>query len=258
LILEKLFQEKQKDIAEVFIINGDYKGKTGIKSLFFVGSKTCFPFLVSKCLQIAFFKLAKLISSNAILDVEKLASVNGVDFSHFASISEERAFERARFLKPDLIVSVSCPQRIPERVLEVSVHGGINIHSSLLPKYGGLAPYYWVLSKGENVTGTTVHRIVHNFDEGNVLVQDKIEIPKRISALELFEDLARIGSIALLKAIQKVEENDQGTIQDQTQKNYFSHPDLKSYIGLKKNGFSIMRTKHLLKLIWAEMKNNKI
>ena len=254
LILEKLVKTRQQEIAGIFLIDGDYKGKTGWRSLFFVGLKTCFPFLFAKCLQIAMFRISASIFPKALLNVEKLAKDNNIKLFHFTSISEDNAFEKAEQLKPGLIISVSCPQRIPNRVLECAALGGINIHSSLLPRYAGLAPYYWVLSKGEKLTGTTVHRIEHNFDEGNIIVQKKIAIPERSSSLELFEMLARIGSHILLEAVEKIENGINGDSQDITQKTYFSHPDLRSYLNLKQNGFKILRIQHLVSLIKGEIR----
>jgi len=96
--------------------------------------------------------------------------------------------------------------------------------------------------------------IEHNFDEGNIIVQKKIAIPERSSSLELFEMLARIGSHILLEAVEKIENGINGDSQDITQKTYFSHPDLRSYLDLKQNGFRILRIQHLVSLIKGEIR----
>jgi len=93
---------------------------------------------------------------------------------------------------------VSCPQRIKKDLLNLAQKAAINIHSSILPRYAGLAPYYWVLVNGEPETGVSVHYMTENFDEGNIIVQKKSVVRPGISAFNLFLKLANIGGEALL------------------------------------------------------------
>ena len=63
--------------------------------------------------------------------------------------------------------------RYPDRV--------INIHPSLLPKYGGKGMYgrhvhEAVVAAGERETGITVHLVTDRCDEGRVLHQARVEV----------------------------------------------------------------------------------
>ena len=59
----------------------------------------------------------------------------------------------------------------------------INIHPSLLPKYGGKGMYgdnihNLVLKNKEKETGITFHYVNENYDEGEIIAQFKIKIDK--------------------------------------------------------------------------------
>ncbi len=58
----------------------------------------------------------------------------------------------------------------------------VNLHPSLLPKFGGKGMYGLyvhraVLAAGEKVTGITVHRVNDEYDEGPILFQAQIPVP---------------------------------------------------------------------------------
>ena len=136
---------------------------------------------------------------------------------------------------------MSCPQRISETLLSLAKRGGINIHSSLLPAYAGLAPYLWVLANGERVTGTTVHWMTHKWDQGNILVQKECPIEPGVSVFHLFEALARLGGEALVEAVELALAGAKGSQQDLSQRSYYSHPTAAACRDLKRRGYCFMR-----------------
>ena len=65
----------------------------------------------------------------------------------------------------------------------LAAYGGriVNVHPSLLPKYGGRGMYGLrvheaVLAVGELESGATVHLVVGPYDEGAVLAQDRVPV----------------------------------------------------------------------------------
>ena len=65
----------------------------------------------------------------------------------------------------------------------LAAYGGriVNVHPSLLPKYGGRGMYGLrvheaVLAAGELESGATVHLVVGPYDEGAVLAQDRVPV----------------------------------------------------------------------------------
>ncbi len=69
------------------------------------------------------------------------------------------------------MVIVGYGQIIPQSILDIPLHGILNIHASLLPKYRGAAPIQWAIANGEKITGVTVMKIDAGLDTGAMLQQ---------------------------------------------------------------------------------------
>jgi len=254
VILKQLFEEYKNNIAGVVIINGDYYGRFGFKPIIQMFWLTEIHYFMYKIFQYLAFKVASYIYPKAKLEVKDLVKGTDIPIISSLTVNSEKVYSFIKSCQPDLIVSVSCPQRIDNNILELATLGGINIHSSLLPMYAGLAPYYWVLANGETVTGTTVHYMTEKFDEGRVLMQEKIIIAKGTSAFCLFLKLARMGGTILVEQIGAVFAGARGNEQVMSKgRSYYSHPTRESYINLKRHGFCLLRISELLNIIKGEI-----
>jgi len=108
-------------------------------------------------------------------------------------------------LNPDLIVLAGFLWKIPEELIQDFPGKIINIHPSLLPKYGGKGMYgnyvhQAVKDNAETETGITIHYVNQDYDEGAVIYQAKTmvspedtvqSIAKKVQALE-YEYFPRI------------------------------------------------------------------
>lgn len=258
LILDALFQHYAAHIGGVLIVTGDYKARTGLRAVWEIGKKTALPYLLYKIFTLVAFKIARHLFKKAIFDVETLSRHYGVPVHEVTAVNSEEALNWVAAQTPDLLVSVSCPQMIKRKMLSLAKHGGINIHSSLLPTYAGLAPYYWVLSNGERDTGTTVHYMTLKFDEGNILAQRSLEILPKESAFHLFKRLAELGGPAVVEAVGKALSENPGIKQNMAQYTYYSSPTFSSYIALKKQGHSLFRLGELVTAIRDEARKQGI
>ena len=82
---------------------------------------------------------------------------------------------------PDLIVLAGFLLKIPEKMISAFENRIINIHPSLLPKYGGKGMYGLnihkeVLLNKEKFSGLTIHYVNKEYDKGAVIFQKKIKI----------------------------------------------------------------------------------
>ncbi len=73
--------------------------------------------------------------------------------------------------------------KVPENVIRSFPNKIINIHPSLLPKYGGKGMYGMHVHKAvkennEIETGITIHFVNQNYDEGGIIFQSKTEVVK--------------------------------------------------------------------------------
>lgn len=78
-------------------------------------------------------------------------------------------------LTPDLQVVVAF-RMLPKEVWNLPPYGTFNLHASLLPQYRGAAPINWAVINGEAKTGITTFLIDEKIDNGNILLQQEVEI----------------------------------------------------------------------------------
>lgn len=81
----------------------------------------------------------------------------------------------------ELIVLAGYMKKIGPRVLAAYRNRILNIHPSLLPKFGGKGMYgravhEAVLKAGEKVTGVTIHLVNEAYDEGRILAQAEVPV----------------------------------------------------------------------------------
>ena len=100
--------------------------------------------------------------------------------------------------KIDFIVLAGFLARVPDCILHAYPNKIINIHPSLLPKFGGKGMYgdrvhEAVVAAGEAETGITIHYLNERFDDGEIVVQYKCpvlpqdtaaDVAKKVHALE--------------------------------------------------------------------------
>ncbi len=90
---------------------------------------------------------------------------------------------------------------IPPAVLQMFLHGIVNIHPSLLPKYRGPSPVASALLAGETTTGVTLILLDEIVDHGPVLAQRPVAIEPDETADRLHDRLAVEGTSLLLEVL---------------------------------------------------------
>ncbi len=89
--------------------------------------------------------------------------------------------EKLRALKIDLVVLAGFLKRIPGNLIEAFPDRIVNIHPSLLPDYGGEGMYGMkvhqaVVENEEEESGITIHYVSEEYDEGEIIFQEAVEI----------------------------------------------------------------------------------
>ena len=79
-------------------------------------------------------------------------------------------------LNPDIILVGSWGEKFEKETYNIPKIATINAHPSLLPKYRGPNPYFWVIKNQEQVSGITFHLMDEGFDTGAILAQEEIKI----------------------------------------------------------------------------------
>jgi methionyl-tRNA formyltransferase len=157
--------------------------------------------------------------------LDRLAARSGTPWISVDDANGDRVRAFLRKAEPQVLLSVSTPQKLAEDLLRIPSLAAVNIHWALLPRYAGIAPYFWVLRHGEGRTGITVHVMAPELDVGPILRQREVEIHPDDTSLGLQLRLARAGGEELLSAIVGMP----GTLedareQDLSDRSYFTWP----------------------------------
>lgn len=79
-------------------------------------------------------------------------------------------------LQPDIIFSIYYRRLLPASLVNLPQLGSVNLHPSLLPLDRGPNPTYWVVRRGDAVTGTTLHYLDEGMDTGDIIAQKSISV----------------------------------------------------------------------------------
>ena len=119
--------------------------------------------------------------------------------------ARDAAFVTAfRDLKPDVAVVVAFGQILSQEVLDVPVHGCINVHASLLPKYRGAAPIQHAIMAGESVTGITTMQMDAGLDTGDMLLWREVPIHADTTYGTLHDALMETGASLLVETLERL------------------------------------------------------
>ena len=116
------------------------------------------------------------------------------------------------FLKTEninLIVLAGFLLKIPADFVKAFPNQIINIHPSLLPKYGGKGMYganvhKAVIDNKEQESGITIHYVNEEYDKGAFIIQEKCAIDTNETAETLQQKIRKLELEHLPKAIEKI------------------------------------------------------
>jgi phosphoribosylglycinamide formyltransferase 1 len=110
--------------------------------------------------------------------------------------------------KIDLVILAGFLLKLPVEFVKAFPNRIINIHPSLLPKYGGKGMYgnrvhSAVLENKEKESGITIHLVNEEYDEGEILVQEKCEVLQDDTIETLAQKIQKLEHEHFPKAIEK-------------------------------------------------------
>jgi methionyl-tRNA formyltransferase len=117
-------------------------------------------------------------------------------------------------LKADIAVVVAYGLILPKSVLTAPKFGCVNIHASLLPRWRGAAPIQRAMLAADQETGVTIMQMEEGLDTGPMLLVEKCPITATTTAGSLHDELSRMGSKLIVKALEGMSA---GTLKAETQ-----------------------------------------
>ena len=117
-------------------------------------------------------------------------------------VSLKGAEAQAEFaaLGADVAVVAAYGLILPRAVLEAPVHGCLNIHASLLPRWRGAAPIHRAIAAGDTETGVTIMQMEAGLDTGPMLHKVTVPVARKTTG-ELTGELAELGAGAMVEVL---------------------------------------------------------
>jgi methionyl-tRNA formyltransferase len=117
-------------------------------------------------------------------------------------------------VRPDLVVCMGFPWKIPVDALAVPPLGWINGHPSLLPHRRGPVPVAWTIREGEEEFGVTFHRMDTELDTGPILAQKAAPVGELCEPEELYGRMGPLVIEVLDEALANLAAGVEGVVQD--------------------------------------------
>lgn len=116
-------------------------------------------------------------------------------------------------VRPDLVLCMGFPWKIPADALAVPRLGWLNGHPSHLPRHRGPVPIAWAIRNGDEDLGISFHFMDAELDTGPVVARASMPIGEWAEPDELYGRLAPVIVETLGEALRRVAAGDRGTVQ---------------------------------------------
>lgn len=166
-------------------------------------------------------KVDCLLTNRKDAGVNQVASTNKLDGFYFSDLEFKQGNAPLKLLKRrkiDWLILAGFLKKIPKQIIAAYEKKIINIHPSLLPKYGGKGMYgnrvhQAAIDAGDKLSGISIHFVNQHFDQGEIIFQKSCEIKaedtaeslaKRVQKLE-HQYFPKVVENTILKSIDKKE-----------------------------------------------------
>ncbi len=152
-----------------------------------------------------------LISNNSNSRARDVANKTFVPFMHISEVTHPNNVEQGivdvlHHYETDVVCLAGYMKKLGPYVLEEYAGRILNIHPSLLPKFGGqgyygLQVHQAVIDAGETESGATVHLIDQDYDKGSIVAQMQVPVHKDDTAYQLQKRVAEIEKPLYVQAL---------------------------------------------------------
>jgi phosphoribosylglycinamide formyltransferase 1 len=157
-----------------------------------------------------------VISNNANSLALVLAQEKNISTAHLSSQVYPESNDLDEAMKTlldsyniDLVLLAGFMKKIGSQTLAAYKGKIINIHPSLLPKFGGQGMYGLnvhkaVIDSGEKETGVTIHMVDGEYDKGVILAQRSVAIESDDTPESLAAKVLKVEHVLFAETIQKI------------------------------------------------------
>jgi len=210
-------------------------------NILFIGSSDALSLVPFKRLLSSQHKVSAVGVANPIRFKNKIIALQNESLALAASKSNIPVIDLSNNIKDVLqqcanysidIILMSCySKRLPDQLINAVAKGCFNMHPSLLPAYRGPEPVFWQMKQAADV-GVSWHRVNHDFDAGDIVVQQEVVLHEGATYSEINQQLAETGAKLMMSLLKDVSN---GSILSTKQ-----NPELASYYPYpEKNDFEL-------------------
>ena len=136
--------------------------------------------------------------------VQVRAGALGLPVRHPVSLKTAGAQAEFAALGADIAVVVAYGLILPQALLDLPIHGCLNIHASLLPRWRGAAPIHRAIMAGDPQTGICIMQMQAGLDTGPVLLRQALPIGPQETTGGLHDRLSALGARMIVQALARL------------------------------------------------------
>ena len=137
--------------------------------------------------------------------VQRSAEALGIEVRHPLTLRDMEAQAGFLALEPDVAVVAAYGLMLPQPILAGPVHGCLNVHASLLPRWRGAAPIQRAILAGDHMTGVTIMQMERGLDTGPMLATARVPVEDKTSG-ELHDELGEIGARLMADTLARLDQ----------------------------------------------------
>ena len=135
--------------------------------------------------------------------VQNRAEELGLEVRSPTSLRTPEAQAEFAALNLDVAVVAAYGLILPQAILDTPLHGCLNVHGSLLPRWRGAAPVQRAILAGDATTGVMVMQMEAGLDTGPVRATTEIEIADKTTG-QLTAELAELGAELMVAVLANI------------------------------------------------------
>jgi methionyl-tRNA formyltransferase len=147
-----------------------------------------------------------------------------IPFKVVNNLNSCQAQQQLRDLNLDLLIVCICKNILKDHTLSIPRLGSVNIHPSLLPKYRGPMPVFWMLYHGDSRGGVSFQRMTAKIDDGPMIAQYEATLDLRRSEVVNSQQIFELAAAKLDEVLAAIRENKDLPAQPTGPGSYFSFP----------------------------------
>ena len=157
-----------------------------------------------------------VISNNSKSGALRRAKNEGIPYFHISKSLytddyevDDQITQKLLRYEVDLIVLAGYMKRLGELIMSTFKDRIVNVHPSLLPKFGGKGMYgikvqESVLEAGEHKTGVTIHKVQGEYDRGTILAQAEVQIREDDTPFSLRDRVLKVEHELYVETLREI------------------------------------------------------